>query len=256
MDAILSVTNEKILPLISEWEAVDAVLMLRFGTDRYDPSFFISYDVYYTGTLPVPAEREQKLSFAAGFESTQDGQKDRFLVEDVPVRLEYKEQQAFDEALKNAQDPDEGDPLLNTYGFYRLQRGDVLLERSGWVQRTRGELNTLPDHFWERRIRAFSSRMDHVLADLSSAVFSGEELFYHLSLASFLSALCSLLFAINHRFEPAGRVLNEQMQKLPILPEEFSTRLAYLLRADSAVMTDKRKREIAELVTWSVLRLA
>ena len=133
-------------------------------------------------------------------------------------------------------------------------RGEVLLERSPWVARTRAALRELPEAFWVQRVDAFRARMDHVLTDLTSAVFSGEELFYHLSLAAFLSVLCTLLFAINRRFEPAGRLLKEQMQQLPILPEEFNTRLEYLLGADSAI-TDKRKREIAELVTWSVLRL-
>ncbi|TVR68821.1 MAG: DUF4037 domain-containing protein [Spirochaetaceae bacterium] len=254
MDAILSITNEKVLPILADWEAVDSVLMLRFGTDRYDPSFFISYDVYYRGSLPERESRERAFAFAAGFESTLDGQKDRVLLDDVPVRLEYKETSLFDAMLREIGEGDEGDPLVNTYGFYRLERGEVLLERSAWVARTRASLREIPDAFWTRRIDAFSARMDHVLADLSTAVFSGEELFYQLSLASFLSTLCTLLFSINRRFEPAGRLLTEQLKQLPLLPEEFATRLEYLLGHDSAI-TDKRKREIAELVTYSVLRL-
>lgn len=254
MDAILSRTNEKILPILEGWSCVDAILMLRFGTDRYDPSFFISYDVYYRGSLPEQEERERAFAFAAGFESTLDGQKDRILIDDVPVRLEYKEQEGFDAILRETGDLEEGDALISTYGFYRLERGEVLLERSPWVARTRAALTEIPEDFWVRRVDAFTARMDHVLADLSSAVYSGEELFYHLSLASYLSTLCTLLFAINRRFEPAGRLLKEQMQRLPLLPEEFETRLEYLLRLDSAI-TDKRKREIAELITYSVLRL-
>lgn len=255
MDAIHHITNEQILSSLQTWETVDAVVMLRFGTDRYDPSFFISYDVYYSGELPDAVHRETTFAFAAGFESTQDGQKDRILIDDVPVRLEYKNQAVLNNQLERVRCGDTGDALLSTYGFYRLERGEAILERSEWLEKTRKTLEEIPREFWENRVAALRARMDHVLADLSSAVFAGEELFYYLSLASFLSTLSSLLFAINHRFEPAGRILNEEMRQLPILPEEFGTRLEYLLRTDSAV-TDKRKREIAELVTWSVLRLA
>jgi hypothetical protein len=254
MDAILRITTEKVLPAVQKWDSVDAVVVLRFGTDRYDPSFFISYDVYYTGDIPDASKREGVFDFAAGFESTFDGQKDRILVDDVPVRLEYKPSEIVTADVERARDPHEGDSLLNTYGFYRLVNGEAILERSDWLSRTRELLTALPDEFWTRRTAVLRSRMDHVLADLSSAVFAEEELFYYLSLAAFLSTLSALLFSINHRFEPAGRILNDQLQKLPVLPDEFGTRLQYLLRSDTAV-TGKRKREVAELITWSVLRL-
>lgn len=234
---------------------MDAVVVLRFGADRYDPSFFISYDVYYSGEIPDAPAREGFFSFAAGFESTLDGQKDRILVDDVPVRLEYKHVETFTSDVERARNPHEGDALINTYGFYRIINGEAILEKSGWLKRTRKSLTALPEEFWTLRIAALRSRMDHVLADLSSSVFADEELFYYLSLAAFLSTLSGLLFSINHRFEPAGRILNDQLQKLPVLPDEFATRLDYLLRTDASV-TGKRKREVAELITWSVLRLA
>ncbi len=254
MDAILKVTTEMVLPVLKEWDAVYAVVMLRFGSDRYDPSFFISYDVYYNGPIPGREVREAAFPFAAGFETTRDEQKDRFLIDDVPVRLEYKDQHAFDSVLETVFGNCDGGFPESTYGFYRLKKGELIYSRGDWVDRTRQMLNEIPDSFWDRRVQALRARMDHVLTDLSSAVYSGEVLFYTLSLASFLNTLSALLFAINRRFEPAGRILNEQLRQLPVLPEEFDTRLEYLLRSDS-VVTDKRKREIAELVTWSVLRL-
>ncbi len=254
MDAILSITNERIIPVLETWDTVDAVLCLRFGGDRYDPSFFISYDVYYDEAVPPPDQRAQALPFAAGFETTLDGQKDRFLVEDVPVRLEYKSIHGIAAQIRAAKR--EGDPevVTQTYGFYRIQAGQELLSRSPWLEQTRNALRELPVTFWQHQAWFYRARMDHSLSDLSSAAYAGEELFFQISLASFLENLASLLFAINREFEPAGRALRPALQKLSILPEEFETRLEYLLDTGGQVGKN-RKREIAQLIARSVLRL-
>lgn len=255
MDAILSITNERIIPVLERWSAVDTVLVLRFGGDRYDPSFFISYDVYLRGEIPSARERQEQLPFATSFETTLDGMKDRFLVDDVPVRLEYKEIGEVDSRIHDCcNDATPNGGVGDTYGYYRIMTGEELLTRSSWLAETRAALAALPPHFWERNIWFHRARMDHSLADLSSAAFAGEELFYQLSLAAFLQNLASLLFAINNQFEPSGRSLKPALLGLPLLPEEFATRFQYLLDTDGQI-NRKRKREIAQLIARSVLRL-
>ncbi len=255
MDAILSITNERVVPVLEQWGAVDTVLVLRFGGDRYDPSFFISYDVCFRDDIPQVDQREKDLSFVVSFETTLDGQKDRFLVDDVPVRLEYKSIPEIDGFIADAFSHERTATVMHdTYGFFRIVHGQELLVRSEWLQKTREELKKLPDHFWDRQVWFHRARMDHSLADLSSAAFAGEELFFQLSLAAFLQNLSSLLFAINRQFEPSGRSLRPALQDLAVQPEEFGTRLEYLLNSDGPV-NRKRKREIAQLIARSVLRL-
>ncbi len=254
MDAILSITNERIIPVLETWNTVDAVLCLRFGGDRYDPSFFISYDVYHKDAVPSPDQRAEALSFAAGFETTVDGQKDRFLVEDVPVRLEYKSIHAIAAQIRGAMRDIDPEVVTQTYGFYRIQVGNELLSRSPWLEQTREALRELPITFWQHQTWFFRARMDHSLSDLSSAAYAEEELFFQISLASYLENLSSLLFAINREFEPSGRALRPALRKLSILPEEFETRLDYLLDTGGHI-GKSRKREIAQLIARSVLRL-
>lgn len=255
MDAILRTTNEQILGVLQGWESLEALSVLRFGTDRYDPSFFISYDVYHRGAIPGPGEREELFTFAAGFESTRDGEKDRIMLEDIPLRLEYKCIDQVDHLVRAASEGAAEAWSVSTYGFFRLLQATAVLERGDWLRSTRKTLQYLPDSFWRARIAACQARMDHVLADLTSAAYAGETLFYQLSLAAFLETLASLLFAVNREFEPPGRTLQDSLLALPVLPEEFETRLAYLLRSDVDI-SDTRRREIARLITLSALRLS
>lgn len=255
MDAILERVGEGVQRVLAAWDIVDTVTVLRFGSDRYDPSFFVSFDVYYHGSLPSAAEREEQFAFTSAYETTVDGQKDRFLHEDVPVRVEYKAIRDVDFQVSKARNPDIGDPVRSTYGFYRLVHSEPVLLRSNWLTVVRRTLAELPDRFWERRVRTLRARMEHTFVDLSSAVYSEEELFAQLSLARFVESVCELLFALNRRFEPAGRGIRAELMDLATLPEEFETRLDHLIGTNSRV-GGKRKREIAQLLTRSLLRLS
>ncbi len=119
----------------------------------------------------------------------------------------------------------------------------------------RRTLADLPEAFWTRRVDMLRAHMEHALSDLTSAVYSGEPLFYHLSLSSFLENACNLILAINRRFEPSGRSLRVALTELETLPEEFDSRLQHLLGNDPA-MKPNRKREIAELIAKSLLRIS
>ena len=76
-----------------------------------------------------------------------------------------------------------------------------------------------------------------------------------LSLGRFLETSCGLMFAINRRFDPPGRLLRTEVGRLPRLPEEFESRFEHLLRQEAAI-SGSRKRQIAELLARSLLRLS
>ena len=255
MDAIALRISEQIKTVISEWDTVDTVGMLKFGSDRYDPSFFISFDVYFHGAIPASNERERAFSFGNAYETTVDGLKDRFLIDDVPVRLEYKAISEVDFAVSKVTNPERGDTLGTTYGFYRLEHAAVVLSRSNWLPVARRLLSEAPEDFWVRRVHMLRAQMEHALSDLTSAVYGDEPLFYALSLARFLETATSLLFAFNRRFDPPGRLVRHEVAALERLPEEFESRMEHLLRQDAGVSAS-RKRQIAELLAKSLLRMS
>lgn len=255
MDAILERINDYVRSVTQAWDMIDTVTVLRFGTDRFDPSFFVSYDVYFHGVIPELDERREAFREATMYEATVDGQKDRFLFEEIPVRMEYKAINEVDFAVSKARFPERGDILGTTYGLYRLITSDPVLQRSTWLTVVRRTLADLPSRFWTRRIEMLRAQMEHALSDLTSAVFSGEQLFYQLSLSRFLESSSSLLLAVNRRFEPSGRSLRQAISELKTVPEEFESRLEHLMGSDGS-MSPKRRREVAELIAKSLLRIS
>jgi hypothetical protein len=255
MDAIVELSSEPIKEVLQRWDTVDTVTVLKFGTDRYDPSFFVSFDVYYHGAVPDPDQREADFGFANAFEATVDGRKDRFLMDDIPVRLEYKAIREVDTQVAAAANAEEAESSGTTYGFFRLTESEIIMNRSNWLPVVRRILDELPEEFWVRRIETLRAHMEHALSDLTSAVYAEENLFYELSLGRFLETSCGLMFALNRRFDPPGRILRAQIDELPRLPEEFESRFEHLLRHDSAI-PGSRKRQIAELLARSLLRLS
>lgn len=254
MEAIVRRTNERIRSVLESWPTVDTVTVLCFGTDRYDPSFFLSYDVYFHTTLPESEERETAFEGGRAFEASLDGGKDRLLLDDIPVRLEYKSIGIIDELVGLVLDPEADGYARSTYGLYRIVHSDVVFSRSTWLETTRNELANPPEQFWKRRRHVLEARMEHALSDLASAAVAEEELFFQLSLADFLENMLRALFTINRRFEPSGRMMAAEAETLPKLPEEFASRLENLLRTDAAVKKN-RKREIAQLIARSLLHL-
>lgn len=219
-----------------------------------DPYFYLSLDVYYRGALPEAGKRKDIFSGAGAFESSAYAMKDRFFVDTLPVRVEYKHIDRINHLLRS---PAENLPAFRdsgTYMFYRLLHGRIIFEEGTWLKEVRERLDAIPDEFWRQLAEAHRARAEHYLADLGSAVIRGDALFYLVSLTGFIRAVCSLLFAVNHQFEPSGRQLKEKVLKLPVLPENFRGRFDSLLRDDPEFGPD-RKREVAELLTRSILLL-
>jgi hypothetical protein len=210
--------------------------------------------VYISGSLPETEERRKSLGFGMAFESSQPNGKDRFIIEDMPVRIEYKTAARISDLIDGKEGFLSTMRGTGTYVFYRLVNCDVLYERSGWIAQTREKLRNMPQPFWSVLRTSFQSRMEHCLSDLGAAAIRSDELFFLMSFANFLQSVCSVLFAINCRFEPSFRLFSEQVRALPVLPEAFAGRFDTLLRIDSA-FTPARKYEIAELLAKSILSL-
>ena len=242
-----------LLGRLKSWDGVDCVLLSdSVESDEYDPYFFMSLDVYYRGRLPDIEERQRQFSDAGAFESSSVAAKDRFLVEDLPVRIEYKDMGRVDEILQRTKENMWVFRQTGTYMFYRLETGKILHANSEWIERVRGDLSALPESFWTLMVQASRATMEHYLSDLIASVMREDNLFYLISSAGFLKSFLSLLFVVNRRFEPSGRKLYEMVWELSEVPENFKGRFESFLR-DSPQFPPSRKMEIAELMARSIL---
>ncbi len=245
----------RIVDVIKTWPSVDAIALGEpIVDDLYDPYFFLSIDVYFSGNLPAVEKRLEALSFGGAFESAQANRKDRLIIEGIPIRIEYRDMGRFDELIQGKEGLLASLRDSGTYVFYRAVNSEILYSRTDWLLRVRKELSEMPPSFWNLLRFSFQARMEHYLSDLGAAVLRKEPLFYLVSSSGFIKSVCSSLFAINRRFEPSARLLAEQTKSLPVLPEPFHGRFESFLRADSD-LPPARKREIAELIAKSIIAL-
>jgi len=248
--------------LLASWDAVECVTLGEHSeSDVLDPYFALVLDVYYQGTIPSGETRRAAFAKAAGgdpgaFESSTVQTKDRFFIDGLPIRVEYKAMQRIDEILERGADIDVVWMLKNsgTYMFYRIVRSRVLFSRKGWIEATRKKLAGLPPTFWDALRDAFQAKMEHYLSDLGAAALNDDGFFYLESAAGFVRNAAAVLFMANRRFEPSHRLVNEQLRELKKVPDDFLGRWDTLLRSDIN-MSRAQKYEVAELIARSVLAL-
>jgi hypothetical protein len=251
----VEIIAERITEAVKDWPSVDTIALGEpIGDDMYDPYFFMSIDVYHTGTVPPVEKRMEYFSFGGAFESAQANKKDRFIAQDIAVRIEYKELDRVEELIEGREGLLASLRDSGTYGFYRLLNSEIMFNRTDWIFRMRGALQNMPQSFWNLLRYSFQARMEHYLSDLGAAAVRNDPLFYLVSASGFIRSVCSVLFAINRQYEPSVRLLSEQVKTLPVLPEPFLGRYESFLRNDPDLLPD-RKREIAELLAKSIINL-
>lgn len=245
----------KFAEIISGWNNVEAIILGEAAEiETIDPYFNINLDIYYLGNLLPRNDRKEKLKLGIMLETSLIFPEDKFLVEDLPVRVRYKETARFGLILKRIEDRlwvfrDSG-----TNMFYRLTRGQVLFSKNDWLKTIQKRLEKPPEDFWEIIMDSTRFSIEFYLNDLDAAVYRNDRLFYLHSAASFIKSMCSFLFAYNKQFEPSSRMLYERVKALSRLPDEFIGRFESFLRHDME-LPPKRKREIARLMAKSILSL-
>jgi hypothetical protein len=244
-----------IIEILKTIPGVDSILLNESAeTDIVNPYFFLSIDVYYKGSFPDVKKRWKLFDEAGAFESSHLNVKDRFFMEDVSVRIEYKDKDRIDTIVND----NEGNLWAfhdnGTYMFYRLKTGIIMYQNSDWIDSIRLRIESLSESFWGALRESSMRSMEHYLIDLSSAAMNLDNLFYIVSLSGYLKYLCSFLFVINRQFEPSRRRLADQILSLEILPENFAGRFDSLIREDTE-FPPSRKREVAKLLTKSLIYL-
>jgi len=254
---------QSITDAISTWDSVECVTLGEHSeSDVLDPYFALVIDVYLRAAPPMVDERHGAFARAVGqpgaFESSASRSKDRFFIDGLPVRVEYKSVAMVDDVVGRCKGPDSQIVWIfknsGTYMFYRLINSRILYQKSEWVRDVRRELAKLPDTFWEGLGEACLAKMEHYLADLGAASFSDDGYFYSVSMAGFIRYAAAALFTANRRFEPSHRYVSTQLHELASLPDDLLGRWETLLRSDLDISRNQ-KYEVAELIARSVLAL-
>ncbi len=119
----------------------------------------------------------------------------------------------------------------------------------------RGALAESPGEFWMRLRETHQLKLEHSLSDLGGAALKDDRFFYFVSLAGFMKACASALFALNRQWEPSDRHMTGALMGLPKLPDDFTGRWSTLMRTDGSV-DPARRYQIAQLIARSVFSLS
>ena len=246
---------DQITEVLKKWDGIQAVILQHFvEKDIYDPNFSITLDVFKNKDLPGNEERAKAFPDALYFESSREKKKDRFILEELPVRISYKDSQRVDAVLEATN----GDSWLSkergTYLFHRIATGTVVWSSGEWINRVLDKLDNLPNSFWLQWVESCNRRIDHLLSDMGAASLKGDAFYFNLSLSGFMKSIAEVLFAINHVFEPGPRDYTAALGLLEVLPEGFEANWGSLLR-DDGELPPERKREIGELLARSVFSI-
>ena len=245
--------------ILSQWPGVECVTVNEAAMqDILDPYFALILDVFISASIPDPDRRRAVYGDdVVAFETSGLNAKDRFLIGDIPVRLEYKPTGKVEETVSIADTKMDNLWLIKdsgTYGFYRLANGEIIFSRSNWINDIRKRLGNIGDSFWIEMRGAVQSKMEHFLSDLGAAFFQGDRFHYLLASAGFIKTACLVLFCINRRFEPSHRVYYKQVLELPVLPESFNAQLENFLD-DGAEVPMERRYNLAKLIARGVVAL-
>jgi hypothetical protein len=250
---------ERFIEILSKWPGVQCVTLNEAAlADTLDPYFALILDVFFSDSVPNVQERLRLYgSDVAAFESSGQNEKDRFLIGEIPVRLEYKSIKKIDELISIADTNLDSLWLIKdsgTYGFYRLAHGEIVYSKGMWIIDIRGRLENIGDAFWAEMRGAAQSKMEHFLSDLGAASFQGDVFHYLLASAGFIKTACLALFCVNRRFEPSHRAYYKQVLELPVLPVSFRAEIENFLDNDPGDSMERRFR-LATLIAKSIVAL-
>jgi len=250
---------ERFASIISQWPGVECVSLNEAALpNTLDPYFALIMDIYYRDSIPCAEERHLLYGEdLIAFETSAKESKDRFLIGDIPIRLEYKSVGMIEELVAIADTKLDSLWFIKdsgTYSFYRLSRGEIIFDRNNWISNIRKRLSGLGDEFWQSMRNAHESKMVHFLSDLGAALMQGDDFFYLISAAGFIKSACLTLFCINRRFEPSHRAYYKQVLKLKALPDSFPAYFESFLKPDPEI-TMERKHSLAQLICRGIMSL-
>lgn len=244
---------DSLTDIITTWDGVEAITSMEFLADEtFDAYFFISLDIYFAKELPEFERRRSYFPEAIAFESSRAHLKDRFLLHDIPIRLEYKKVSTYFDLIRNYEQHERQYRGSGTYGLYRIENAKVHHDPLSKFAELQQAIQKPDNAFWRFLYTIFRGTTVHFLGDLSAAALRDDHYFFLFSSSGFLHNFIRLLFTINKQYECSGRQVYKDVFTLNILPENFVGRFETFLRSDGGISLEK-KAEVAELLTTSVI---
>lgn len=243
---------------LSAWPGVECITVNEASMhDILDPNFALILDVFCSASIPGADERCREYGDdVAAFESSGQNAKDRFLIGEIPVRLEYKNTVKIDELVHIADTKNESLWLIKdsgTYAYYRLVNSEIVFSRTNWINDVRERLSRIGDQFWIEIRNSVQSKMEHFLSDLGAACFQGDKFHYLIASAGFIKNVCLTLFCINKRFEPSHRAYFKQVLELPVLPKSFAAEFETFL--DNEGISPESRFRLARVIAQRIVLL-
>ncbi len=244
-----------LIGVMSDWQGVDCICVSqRSDTDEFDPRFALVLDVYFRRGIPAADRREKLFDNPGAFESSQGTMKDRFFLDEIPIRVEYKHIPGVQDLVERPLRHIKLIKNAGTYPLYRLLHFKLAYSRSDWIERMRESLSNFPKEAWDAFFYSFSAKMEHYLADLGAASVSDNPFFLLVSKAGFLRFAGASIYMHNHAFEPSHSEYENNLRKLPRLPANFKA-LWEGISSDSIEMAEFRRFELARVLAREILEL-
>ncbi len=244
-----------LIDTMSLWAGVDCICVdRRSQQDELDPHYALVFDIYYRRGVPAVDKRRNLFDNPGAFESATGGMKDRFFLDEIPIRVEYKHipevQDLVERPLRHLR-------LLKntgTYPLYRLLNFPLVFSRSDWIERMRAGLNSFPRDAWQGLFDSFSAKMEHYLSDFGAAAVSENQFFRLMSRAGFLRFAGASIFMFNHVFEPSHAEYEAQLKDQPILPANF-VNIWDSISGERSDLSEFKKFELARLLAREIFEL-
>jgi hypothetical protein len=244
-----------LIDTISQWAGVDCICVdRRSQQDELDPHYALVFDIYYRRGLPPIEKRQHLFDNPGAFESAPGGMKDRFFLDEIPIRVEYKHipgvQDLIERPLRHIR-------LLKnagTYPLYRLLNFPLVFSKSDWIDRMRSGLHSFPQDAWQGLFDSFSAKMEHYLSDFGAAAVSDNPFFRLMSRAGFLKYAGASIFMFNHVFEPSHAEYEYQLKRQPILPANFAS-LWDSIAGERDDLSEFKEFELARLLAREIFEL-
>ena len=250
------ITNEY-AKRVSEVNNVEAVVFGETAKiETYDPSFIIDLDVYYEGELMSPSERCNLLGNPDIFESSPVYPVDRFLIDQLPVIINYRELSTIDIIFRRIEKAEWALRTENTNILYRLKEGIVLYNKSGWIDGIKNRFSNIPEEFWQNMLDSCRFLIEHYLREINVSAYKNNSLLYQKTFFHFLQSILGYICTVNKKFEPSPRVFYNFIKTLKKIPDEFLSRFDVLINPnpDEEFPLD-RKGEIATLLAKSLIQM-
>jgi len=226
---------------------VIGVLLLDSNLDPLDPYFVITLDVYLDGSPLEPGKRQEILAGAGAFESSL--RKDRFLYNDLPVHIEYKDIKAYLCLEKG----DHDNFLENTFALRRLVTSIILRDDQGALASLRNRLGELPEQFWTVMGQRYASRLEHAHEDMLAAAERNDSLHFIIAKAGLLESMVGALCALNKAFVCSHRDMSFMVDNLGRLPDGFLAKFRTFVSWTAEPMS--RQAELAGILVRMILAM-